>query len=73
VRQGIPYDDEVVSHLLGRWYEPHGRELRGCHPRDIVEAIVDAGRYDDTTPELSAERVDEVCATYFLTPLNAPI
>jgi predicted ATPase with chaperone activity len=71
-QQRVAYDDYAVSRLLHDWYEAHGRELRGCHPRDLVEAIVDAARYEGHAPELTAERLDEVCTTYFLRPLNAP-
>ncbi|TAK61821.1 MAG: ATP-binding protein [Dehalococcoidia bacterium] len=68
----LPYDDAAVTHLLDRWYGRQSREMRGCHPRDIVEAIVDAAQYEQHDPLLSIEAIDEACATYFLTPLNAP-
>ena len=70
--RSIAASEDAVSHLLTRWYAPHGRELRGCHPRDIVEAIVDAAMYDSQHPELTPEVIDEVCATYFLEPGLAP-
>jgi len=69
---GMPYDDAAVSHLLAAWYDDHGRELRGCHPRDVVEAIVDAAQYERRPAALSERTVDEACMTYFLRPLNAP-
>lgn len=43
-------------------------KLRGCHPRDLVEAVVDAARYDGGLVELSPQTVDEACRTYFLAP-----
>ncbi len=44
------------------------RELRGCHPRDLIEAIVDAARYDGASRAVVTPAVlDEVCNTYFLT------
>ena len=50
------------------WYEPYERELRGCHPRDLVEAIVDSARYSESGPAMvTPESLDEVCHTYFLT------
>ena len=70
--RGVPYDDGAVSHLFEAWYESHGRELRGCHPRDLVEAIVDMAKYEGHPPQMSVETLDEVCSTYFLRPLNAP-
>jgi len=63
---GLRADESVVRHLLTRWYEPFGRKLRGCHPRDLVEAVVDAARYEGKTPVLAPETLDEACHTYFV-------
>jgi predicted ATPase with chaperone activity len=71
-RAGIDYSHAAVTHLLDRWYAPQHRELRGCHPRDLVEAVVDAAAYDGNTPRLTPDAIDEVCAAYFLDPMNAP-
>ena len=71
-RAGIDYSHAAVTHLLDHWYARHDRELRGCHPRDIIEAIVDSAAYDGSRPQLTPATIDEACATYFLEPLNAP-
>lgn len=71
-RHGIACDEAPVTHLLARWYVPHRRAPRGCHPRDIADAVVDAARYEGRAPALSPEAIDDACSTYFLTPLNAP-
>lgn len=62
--RGLTYDDAVVDHVLRAWYG--GRELRGCHPKDIVEAVLDAARYEGREPTLTREAVDDACRTYFL-------
>ncbi len=69
---GLPFDRDTLQHLMEKWYIAHGRELRGCHPRDIIEALTDAARYEQRAPGLTPALVDEVCATYFLRPMNAP-
>lgn len=71
-KQGMAYNDEAVTHLFEDWYKAHNREVRGCHPRDLTEAIVDAARYEGRKPELTVETLDEACTTYFLRPMNAP-
>jgi len=43
-----------------------GREMRGCAPRDIVEAIADAARYRGLPRVLSPEAVDQAAASYFV-------
>ena len=70
-RSGVDYSHSAITHLLDQWYTRHNRELRGCHPRDLVEAIIDAAAYDNRTPSLTAASIDEACATYFLEPVNA--
>lgn len=69
---GLQADEAVVDYLLAHWYERLGYKLRGCHPRDLVEAIVDAARYEGGTVALSPETVDEACRTYFLGSLSEP-
>ena len=70
-RQGVRWSEPTAAYLIERWYLAESRDLRGCHPRDLCDAIVDASRYDGTPPELTAETLEEACATYFLKPLEA--
>ena len=63
-------DEAVVDYLLAHWYDRLGRQLRGCHPRDLVESVVDAARYEGGRAVLSPETTDEACRTYFLGPLG---
>jgi SpoVK/Ycf46/Vps4 family AAA+-type ATPase len=71
-KAGLAYDDAAVDHLLDHWYAAHHRQMRGCHPRDLVEAIVDAASYETRDAVVTRESLDEACATYFLRPMNAP-
>jgi predicted ATPase with chaperone activity len=64
-RRGVRFDDMAVSHLIDSWYVD-GRELRGCHPRDLVEAISDGALFDGHAPALTPRLLDDVCGTYFL-------
>lgn len=62
----LSIDDEAVDHLMTKWYADGQRELRGCHPRDLVESIIDSSTYDGSEPSISAAALDEACRTYFL-------
>jgi predicted ATPase with chaperone activity len=65
--QRVVLRPSAIDYLFRRWYEPQKRALRGCHPRDLVEAIVDSRRYGDGgTPTVSTQSLDEACHTYFL-------
>lgn len=62
----VTYRQDGAEHLVRRYYAETGREMRGCQPRDIVEAIDDAARYRDSPRVLSPEAVDQAAATYFV-------
>ena len=62
----VEYQDEVVNYLLEEYYDHTGRSMDACHPRDLVEHIIDISRYLDIPPELSRENIDQACKTYFV-------
>jgi hypothetical protein len=64
-RRGVRFDDVAVSHLIDAWYDGPA-DLRGCHPRDLVEAISDSAIFGGEAPALTARTLDEACNTYFL-------
>ncbi len=65
-RRGLGFDPIVVEYLMRRYYQPRRLALRACHPRDLVEHIVDICRYQGRPPVITPEIVDAACATYFL-------
>ena len=65
-RQDLEFDEGAVEYLLSKYYRRTRREMRGCHPRDIVEAIADAARYRGAERALSKATIDHAVATYFL-------
>jgi hypothetical protein len=65
-RHRISFDPVVVEYLVRRYYEPRSLEMRACHPRDLVEQVVNQCRYDGRPPVLTRELLDKACANYFL-------
>ena len=66
-RHGVQGADWAVEYLFKEYYEKQGIPPRCCHPRDILEKIVDSARFEGTEPSLDAETLDRVCGSYFLT------
>ncbi len=66
--KGVPFDKDGFSYLVDRYYRKANRPLRACHPRDLVEQIVNIARYNDEAPALTKEYVDQACASYFVQP-----
>jgi hypothetical protein len=63
---GIEYKPDVVDYLLKEYYEKTGVKLNACHPRDVVDQILDSARYRNTTPVLDKQFIDEAWQNYFV-------
>jgi predicted ATPase with chaperone activity len=64
-RNELAYDADVANYLADEYFEKAERDMRGCHPRDLVEAIAASARYQATERVLSKESIDEACRNYF--------
>jgi predicted ATPase with chaperone activity len=64
--RNVPFDDQAVRYLLQEHYVKKNRKLRGNHPRDLVEQILDISSYLGTEPRLSKELLDQAVEAYFV-------
>jgi hypothetical protein len=64
--RGIAFDARGVEYVFRRFYAPRGITPRSCHPRDILDHLVDVAHYLEVPPELTAELLERACAAYFL-------
>lgn len=64
--RGVQYTEHGCKYLIDEHYIKAGREMRGVHPRDLVEQLIDIARYNDQEPALSRELIDEACNSYFV-------
>jgi hypothetical protein len=65
-RKGIAFDPVMVEYLQRAYYQPRKLQMRACHPRDLVEQVVDMCRYQNREPMISRDLLDAACASYFL-------
>jgi predicted ATPase with chaperone activity len=65
-RNDVAYDEASAHYLVNEYFEKPGREMRGSHPRDIVEAIAGAARYEGRERVLSPSAIDYACSSYFV-------
>jgi hypothetical protein len=65
-KRGLSFDPVMVEYLNRKYYTPRKLQMRACHPRDLVEQVVDMCRYHGKTPALSRELLDAACHSYFL-------
>ena len=65
-KRGLAFDPVMVEYLERKYYQPRKLEMRACHPRDLVEQVVDMCRYQQREPHITRDLLDAACASYFL-------
>jgi hypothetical protein len=65
-KRGLAFDPVMVEYLQRRYYTPRKLEMRACHPRDLVEQVVDICRYQRRPMAITRELLDMACGSYFL-------
>ncbi len=65
-QNNVVYDDAAAKYFMSVYVGNGHREMRGCHPRDIVEAIADAARYQGAERALTPATIDDACSHYFV-------
>jgi hypothetical protein len=65
VEFGLDCDIGIIEELrfvLSR----HKQPLRACYPRDIIQHLRWAARYEGQQPQVSLAAVEQACRSYFL-------
>jgi predicted ATPase with chaperone activity len=65
-QKGVPYDEKALAYLLQDHYLKPQVPLRACHPRDIIDQLIDIARYQDRPPVLAKDLIDQACEAYFV-------
>ena len=65
-QSGVTYDSGMIDHLITLITQELHQPLRACHPRDIIDQISWAARYEQRAPELTETTVANACRNYFL-------
>ncbi len=64
--KGLPFDKEVFDHLRENYYRKLGVTPNACHPRDLIDFIIDNSRYYRHHPRLTKEGITEAWNNYFV-------
>jgi hypothetical protein len=65
-RRSLPFDPVMIEYLQRKYYQPRKLQMRACHPRDLIEQVVDMCRYQGRQPAITRELLDAACTSYFL-------
>jgi predicted ATPase with chaperone activity len=63
----VPFDPDIPHHLINFIRGYLKQELRSCYPRDIVEQVCWAARFDDQEPYINRLTLDQAIRAYFVT------
>lgn len=63
---GIEFNSDVYDYLLKNFYKRLDVKLNACHPRDIIDHIIDDAHYYNHSPQLSREGIDIAWKNYFV-------
>ena len=64
-KMGLKLDDANLEHLLARHYTDEGREMRFCHPRDLLNQVAIYCRFFGLPPTVTIEALDVAAVNYF--------
>ena len=64
--RGLTYVPSAPAQIYRDYYERLGIDPRGCHPRDILEHMLDIASYRNQPRKLSPDLIDAACRSYFL-------
>lgn len=64
-RVGVPYNEEAVNYLIETQYRSGRRNMRCCHPRDVIDQVVNLCKFLGTEARLTREYLDHACNVYF--------
>jgi hypothetical protein len=65
-RKDLVYDPVVIEYIVRRYYQPRRMKMRACHPRDILDQVMDISRFQGRAPAITREVLDQACHSYFL-------
>ena len=65
-RYNLDFDPVIVEYLHRSYYLPRRIEMRACHPRDLVEQVVNLCRFQNREPAITRDLLDAACTSYFL-------
>ncbi len=62
----VEFSQGAIEYLVDKHYRHAGRGFKGCHPRDIIDLVIDICTYEGNEVQFTPERIDAACASYFV-------
>ena len=65
-KNAIIFNHQAFDYLINDCYKKNGVKLNACHPRDIIDHIIDIAQYYRHPPALTMERIYPAWKKYFV-------
>ena len=62
----IEYNESALAYIYNEYYVKMNLQMRSCHPRDLMDQLMDIARYLNVRPILAKELIDLACKSYFV-------
>ena len=62
----LPFESSIADYVITKEIRPRGINMRGCHPRDLIEHALAIAKYLDQPRQLTTSLLSEACASYFV-------
>jgi len=62
----LDFDQNIIQEIVANYYVHGPRSFRACHPRDLVENLIDRARALGQVPRLTYQNLDVACRSYFI-------
>lgn len=66
VSKEVPFQGEVFDKMIQDIYEKRGLPFNGCHPRDLLDHLIDLAKFEEKPPEMSPDLLMRACESYFV-------
>ncbi len=63
-KYGISHNEEMVTYLIENYYRGK-RGFRACHPRDILDQVINISTYLGVSPTMTSDILEIGCRNYF--------
>ncbi|MCW8919159.1 MAG: ATPase [Gammaproteobacteria bacterium] len=63
---GIAFNQETFDFLVENFYKGLGVKFNACHPRDLIDQIIDAAHYHGNPPAMDRESMTTAWKNYFV-------
>ncbi len=66
IARNVQYNDDGLRYLIEHEYNVRKLEMRACHPRDLIDQLIDIARFTRQPPTLSRDLLSAASRSYFV-------